>query len=131
MSESNIPKIGTLGWVDLTVPDAETVRDFYKQVVGWGSLPVSMGDYNDYCMTPPGSDQPVAGVCHARGVNAALPPQWLIYINVEDLDVSIASCKALGGEVISGPRNFGPEARYAIIKDPAGAACALFCSKAS
>lgn len=26
---------GTIGWVDLTVADAESTRDFYRDVVGW------------------------------------------------------------------------------------------------
>jgi predicted enzyme related to lactoylglutathione lyase len=25
------PKMGTIGWLDLTVPDAEGVRDFYRK----------------------------------------------------------------------------------------------------
>jgi len=35
--------IGTFGWVDLTVPDTERVRDFYKSVVGWDhqNVPIS------------------------------------------------------------------------------------------
>ena len=58
--------------LDLTVPDADAVRDFYKAVVGWGVQDVDMGGYSDYAMTHPATGQPVAGVCHARGVNAGL-----------------------------------------------------------
>jgi len=28
------PKMGTVGWIDLTVADATAVRDFYSQVAG-------------------------------------------------------------------------------------------------
>lgn len=28
------PALGTIGWTDLTVPDAVAVRDFYVQVAG-------------------------------------------------------------------------------------------------
>jgi len=35
MSEQQKPEIGSLGWFDLTVPDAEKVRDFYSKVIGW------------------------------------------------------------------------------------------------
>lgn len=41
MAESS--KIGTIGWIDLTVKDGEGVRDFYQKVVGWESTPVEMG----------------------------------------------------------------------------------------
>jgi len=51
-----------------------------------------MGGYSDYLLLPPGSDEPIAGVCHARGSNADIPPQWLIYIAVQDVEVSAAEC---------------------------------------
>ena len=35
--------LGKIGWADLTVNDAETVRDFYRDVVGWTVQPVDMG----------------------------------------------------------------------------------------
>ncbi|MFH2048467.1 MAG: VOC family protein [bacterium] len=118
--------IGRIGWIDLTVPDAEKIRDFYIKVVGWKSAPVSMGEYDDYCMIPPDENNPIAGICHALGVNKEIPPQWVIYITVENLDDSIASCKELGGEVIVGPKNMDKKSRYCIIKDPSGAVASLF-----
>jgi len=36
------PELGKIGWVDLTVPDAEKLRDFYREVVGWSITPVKM-----------------------------------------------------------------------------------------
>lgn len=98
---------GVIFWRDLTVPNAEQVRDFYSQVVGWRAEPLEMGDYADFIMTAPGADQPTAGLCHARGVNADLPAQWLIYIKVADLDQALAQCQALGGHIVAGPRQMG------------------------
>ncbi len=46
-------KIGTIGWTDLSVTDAEAMRKFYSEVVGWTADPVDMGGYNDFNMTPP------------------------------------------------------------------------------
>lgn len=118
-------RVGSIGWIDLTVPDAEGIRRFYEQVVGWKPQPVDMEGYSDYCMLPPDSDQPAAGVCHARGPNADLPPHWLVYITVADLAQSVTACKANGGSVLREPREMGG-AMVAVIKDPAGAVCALF-----
>lgn len=58
--------IGRIGWIDMTVENAEGIRDFYKAVVGWGHEDVPMGKYSDYSMTTPDGDA-VAGICHARG----------------------------------------------------------------
>lgn len=125
MSMSGKKTIGSIGWIDLTVDDAESVRDFYRDVVGWSSAPVDMGDYSDFNMSPQ-EGEPVAGVCHARGSNAELPPQWMIYIHVADLDQSLEACRKGGGAVIAGPKSAGPTGRYAVIRDPAGAVAALW-----
>ena len=119
-------EIGTITWTDLTVLNAEEIKDFYEKVAGWKSEPLSMGEYNDFVMNTPGAKTAVAGVCHSRGSNADLPPQWLIYITVENIDESIQSCMELGGKVISGPKNYAGMGRYCVIQDPAGAVCALF-----
>src|SRR5262245_50792160 len=120
--------IGAIVWTDLTVPDAEKVRDFYQEVVGWEHDPVSMGDYADYNMKRP-DGKTVAGVCHARGVNATMPAQWMIYLQVADLDASMDACKKLGGEVIVGPREMGEKTSFCVIRDPAGAVVGLIATK--
>lgn len=125
MSETPPIPPGIIAWSDLTIPDADEIRDFYSSVIGWTAAPVEMGDYQDYSMMSGSSDQPVAGICHRRGSNKDLPPQWLIYITVENLDASIKNCNELGGSVIAGPTSMGG-ARYCVIRDPAGAVAALY-----
>ncbi len=123
---NNKIEIGSVTWNDLTVPNAEEVRNFYNKVVGWKHEAVEMNGYSDFSMLTPVEGKAVAGVCHAKGVNAGLPPQWLIYITVEDIDLSIKNCLELGGSVIAGPQKMGEQGKYCVIKDPAGAAVALF-----
>ena len=113
-------EVGKIGWIDLTVPDAGRVRDFYRAVVGWKSEGVDMGGYEDFCMLPE-EGGPVAGVCHARGTNAGLPAQWLVYVTVADLDASLAACSAHGGKALTPVKDMGPWGRMAVIQDPAGA----------
>jgi len=124
VSETTKPEIGAVGWFDLTVPDAGRVRDFYEQVVGWTSTGHDMGEYEDYVMSTPGG-RGVAGVCHARGANADVPPHWMLYVNVADLDTSLERCRALGGEVLGEPRDLGSYGRLCYVRDPSGAALAL------
>ena len=126
MSDAEIPAPGTIIWTDLTVENADKLRDFYSDVAGWEASPVTMGDYQDFNMNSRSTGQPVAGICNARGPNAELPPQWLIYITVEDVAASASKCEALGGKVIVGPKGMGTYGRYCVIQDPAGAVAALF-----
>jgi len=97
-------------------------------VVGWEPRAHDLGDgvdYVDYDMLSPSTGETVAGVCHARGTNAGVPPVWLVYITVADVDASARRAVELGGEVLDGPRRMG-SGRFAVIRDPAGAICALW-----
>lgn len=125
MSDSK-PAVGTIGWFDLTVEDAPRIRDFYASVVGWKASPLSMGEYDDYVMGSPEDGTPVSGVCHARGSNADLPPQWILYVNIEDIEQSRKACEKLGGELLTPVRIAKGHGSYCVIKDPAGAVMALF-----
>lgn len=120
------PRPGTIGWIDIAVDDAVSLRDFYAAVVGWRAEGCDMGGYEDFNMIPGPDGSPVAGICHARGSNAGLPGAWMIYIVVADLDASLEAAKARGGEVIHGPRGNDQYGRSAVIRDPAGAVCALW-----
>jgi len=122
---SDTSQIGRIGWIDMTVDNADGLRDFYKSVVGWGSDAVSMGEYSDYSMTLPDSGEVVAGICHARGSNAELPGGWLVYITVADVDASAAACTANGGQVLVGPKGLAG-GRFCVIHDPSGATAALY-----
>lgn len=116
---------GTQIGFDLTVPDARAIKDFYSAVVGWTSEPFAMEGYDDYFMKSPATGSIVAGICHARGGNADLPPQWLAYVVVDDLHASLDRCVERGGEVLTAIKGGEGEARYCVIRDPAGAVLAL------
>jgi predicted enzyme related to lactoylglutathione lyase len=117
--------VGSIMWTDLTVPDAVAVSKFYEAVVGWKSMGVDMGGYEDFCMMPPGAKKPAGGICHARGDNQNLPAQWLVYITVANLRASLKVCLAKGGVIVAPERDMGG-AKMAVIRDPAGAVAALF-----
>ncbi len=113
-----------IGWLDLTVQDASTLCDFYSQVAGYDKMGISMGDYEDYCLTA--EDGAVAGVCHARGGNADLPPMWIPYFLVDKLEERLETLKAKGGTPIGGIRGGHGADKFVVFKDPAGAVAALY-----
>ncbi len=124
MPDSPKARAGAIVWTDLTVPDATAIRDFYAAVTGWQPEPVSMGDYQDFNMRPSGGSEPAIGICHARGPNATMPAQWLIYVAVESVEASVEECRRRGGKVLEGPRPMGGKP-VCVIQDPAGAVAAL------
>ncbi|MGF1583315.1 MAG: VOC family protein [Gemmataceae bacterium] len=124
MTEDNKVVVGSIVWQVLTVPDAEGLKDFYAEVTGWAPRACSLGEYDDYEMCLPETNECVAGVCHARGTNANLPPVWLIYIQVKDVEESAKRCLELGGEVVDGPKALGSQ-KICVIRDPSGAVSAI------
>jgi len=121
-------RVGLISWLDLTVSDASATRDFYRQVVDWSVQDVEMEDaserYADYNMF--GDDgNPAAGVCHARGANLGLPPIWMIYLPVGDLDESVRRVREEGGKIIKATRGNDGEYARAVVQDLVGACLAL------
>jgi hypothetical protein len=88
MSDNEEVTVGAIEWCDLTVSDAENVKDFYCSVVGWDSSAASMGEYDDFSINLPKTGDTVAGICHARGDNSDMPAQWLVYVRVRDVTES-------------------------------------------
>jgi hypothetical protein len=121
-------QMGRIAWLDLTVPDANAPRDFYKEVVGWSVQDVAMKEgsarYADFNMLG-GDGQPAAGICHARGGNEGLPPVWLIYLPVGDLAESLGRVAEEGGKVIRATQRADGNYAHAVIQDPVGAYFAL------
>ena len=130
MSEQ-MPKqfsVGTIVSTDLTTENAEHVRDFYEQVIGWEPEELPMedqeGKYADYVMKDAAGNW-MGGVCHRRGMNADMPAGWMVYINVTDIATSVERCVALGGKVIKQVQGEDGTPYYAVIQDPAGAILGL------
>lgn len=121
-------RIGCISWLDLTVADASTTRDFYSEVVGWSVEEVEMEDgdgrYADYNMLA-ADGNPAAGICHARGANQDLPPVWMLYLPVGDLAESLARVQEAEGTVIKLSHGTDGEIAYAVIQDPVGVCLAL------
>ncbi|MFD1770683.1 VOC family protein [Sphingobacterium suaedae] len=116
-------KIGQFYWADLTVENPSAVKEFYKQVVGWQDVPVPMNDaqgaYEDYIMAI--DNQTVGGgLCHRRGVNSQIPPQWIMYVQVADVQQSLEDVLQYGGSLVQESRKADGSLYYVIVKDPLG-----------
>lgn len=121
MTQPPPPPLGKPAWFDLSVPDAEVLKGFYSAVCGWTAGEHDMGGYADYTMAT-GDGEVVAGLCHARGPNAGLPPVWLIYVPVAALAEAVAAVETHGGTVL----DHRTQAGLAVVRDPAGAIFALW-----
>jgi predicted enzyme related to lactoylglutathione lyase len=60
-----------------------------------------------------------------------MPPCWLYYITVADLDAALERVKSHGGQILNGPMEVPGSDRVAQCMDPQGAAFALHSSPAA
>lgn len=89
---------------------------FYSELLGWKASDGPPG----MTMLATGS-APFAGLGGLDGVTAG----WVPFAQVEDLDAATKRATKLGAKVVK-PRTRGPAGDFAIVRDPGGAAFALW-----
>lgn len=118
------PTTGRFVWHELHTTDRAKALAFYKRLMGWETKDVSMGPGEPYGLCMQGGKD-FAGVMKSMaGPN--VPPHWLPYVAVEDVDKKAAQVKELGGKVMSPPMDIPDVGRFAVVADPQGAAFALY-----
>lgn len=119
------PAVTTAGrfvWHELLTPDPQKAQQFYSALFGWTTSQEDMGEFGKYTMIHHG-EPGIGGVMPAEG---GVPPHWLTYVTVDDVDAAVASTKELGGRVIRPPFDVPNVGRMAVIADPDGAVIAPY-----
>jgi uncharacterized protein len=115
---------GTVCWADLSTPDPATARRFYHDLLGWNFVEGEK-DPSGYLHIK-NHEHFIGGVPAASQRDPNTPPHWLIYFQVSDCDASTAKATGQGASVLLQPTSMPEVGRFAILKDPQGAAFALF-----
>lgn len=119
-------------WADLSSYDTAASRTFYKAVFGWASHDMGrmeagpddrfgMDQVTYHIATL--SEHPVAGIFDMPPFfkTIKMPPFWMSYLAVNDIEAVVARAKAIEGVVVDvEPTPFG-EGTMALIRDPLGA----------
>lgn len=58
--------------------------------------------------------------------DSAVPPHWLTYVGVDDIEASTSKARELGATVVRDVTEVGEYGWVSVIVDPAGAALALW-----
>jgi predicted enzyme related to lactoylglutathione lyase len=110
----------TFIWNELNTHDVKTACDFYSSLLGWRfeEMPSPDGIYRIAKL----GDRPVAGVFEMKGKHfEGVPPHWLSYIDVDEIDKRVAAAKKAGATIIRDPFDVEGVGRIAILKDAVGA----------
>ncbi len=117
---------GAFCWPELGTPDLAAAQAFYTALFGWEAevAPTSGGDYVTWRLA--GASVGGAWQLPPEMIQQGIPPHWLSYAKVADVDQAAAQTRALGGEVRMGPCDVMDLGRNLVIADPEGAVLALW-----
>jgi predicted enzyme related to lactoylglutathione lyase len=122
---------GMLCSADLITADVASAKRFYAELFGW-TLQAMPG--------PGGTDAYVMAQLRGRHVcgiapqppdqrERRVPPSWLSYVAVADVDARAAKVTRAGGTVVASPFDIPGAGRMAIVQDPSAATIALWQAK--
>jgi hypothetical protein len=107
-------------WAELATRDLARAETFYTGLFGW-----TMSEHH---ASPPGTyrmfgnaDGLLGGLLRMTEEWGAMPSHWSIYLQVADVDATVAQAQALGGRLCFPAFDAPGVGRIARIDDPAGA----------
>lgn len=111
-------------WYELMTPDTTAAKQFYIDVVGWNAAPAPNSPIPYTLFTVGGA--PMAGMMDLPPNAPGIPPNWMGYVAVADVDATTAKAASLGATVMCEPRDIPDVGRFSCISDPQGAPLGLF-----
>lgn len=120
---SEAPKHGTFCWNELITGDIAKAKDFYTQLLGWSAddVPEATPPYAVWKL----GETMAGGLMQKTEEMGDVPPHWLSYITVDDVDASAKKVEELGGKICVPPTDIPNVGRFTAITDPTGAAVCL------
>lgn len=118
---------GEFCWVELGTSSASGARAFYPELFGWELDDMEMPGNGVYTMFKLGGRElgamwELTEAMRAHGV----PPHWLLYVATASVDETLRKAAELGGQPLMGPHDVGGAGRMAVLRDPQGAAFAVW-----
>jgi predicted enzyme related to lactoylglutathione lyase len=124
------PEVGEASWHELMTTDAPAAMRFYSEIFAWKpSEALDMGPMGKYHMF----DRPhgmIGGMMNKPPEMAHVPPHWMIYLRVPDINAAVERITANGGTILNGPMEVPGGDWVVNAMDPQGAAFSLHARKA-
>ncbi|HEX4603418.1 MAG TPA: VOC family protein [Candidatus Angelobacter sp.] len=131
---ANIDKhpAGSFCWVELATTDQNAAKAFYTSLFGWAVEDNPMGPDDFYSMFKlSGRDTGAAYTMRKEQRAQGVPPNWMIYIAVENADQAVSKAAQAGGTVLSPAFDVMDAGRMGVIQDPTGAVFSVWQPKGS
>src|SRR5580765_4924844 len=117
---------GTLCWAELDTTDMKSAESFYTALFGWGAKrggeAANETAYTEWQL----GGKSIGGMMTIPKEWGPVPPNWLVYFMVADVDGAAKKASSHGGQVIVPPTDIPKTGRFAVIQDPQHAVFAVF-----
>ncbi len=111
---------GTFYWNELMTKDADAAKAFYGESLGWTFDAMDMDGGGTYWLCKAG-DRPAGGIFPMAGPDFEnVPPHWMSYVAVDDVDARVETAKTKGGALMRPVFDVPGIGRIAIVQDPEG-----------
>jgi predicted enzyme related to lactoylglutathione lyase len=117
--DKKLLKHGMFSWFELQTSDIAGAKKFYKALFGWKTTEMKMPGMK-YTAISVGTEQ-VAGIMSLPPQAKKMPPQWGVYITVDNVDVTVKKAAKLGAKVVVPPQDIPGVGRFSVLLDPQGA----------
>lgn len=118
---------GAFCWIELATTDQAAAKGFYSKIFGWSSQDFPIGPNEVYTIFQvEGRDAAAGSTLRPEQRAHRVPPQWNLYVAVENADASAARATELGGTVLAPPFDVFDSGRMAVVQDPTGASISLW-----
>ena len=116
-SEKKQSTPNAIEWNELITPDPAGALRFYTELFGWKTekFPLPQGDY----IMLHHAGRTFGGVMAPP--EPGVPPHWLNYVSVADIQSTVDKATSLGAKVIVAPMSIGDVGKIAVIQDQQGA----------
>jgi uncharacterized protein len=113
---------GSFCWFELATIDQPAAKQFYQSLFGWESTDSPIGPDEVYTIFKlDGRDVGAAYTMRPEQRGQDVPPNWGLYVAVDNADDIAAATTTMGGTVISPPFEVGEHGRMCVLQDPTGA----------
>jgi predicted enzyme related to lactoylglutathione lyase len=119
---------GALCWGEIMTSDTDRALTFYRGLFGWDLSAMEMGSEagGTYHMLGNGPEAMTCGMMQITPDMGPVPPSWLAYFMVDDIQATCDRATELDARVLVSPTPIPGGSRFAVIRDPQGAHCGLF-----
>ena len=107
---------GRIVWHELLTDDPDVAARFYTELLG-AEIETAALDGYEYQMLKNGEGNH-AGFVRKDEATAQVPSHWYPYVQVDDVDASVAKARELGAQLVHGPADIGDMLRFAVLGDP-------------